>query len=253
MQLSTYNFRFICEIIPELENNDSPKEYMPQSKFHNLANLPLHPYGNGPFCRFRIPNVIHKTGVYVVLVDEIPKYAGECEDLSKRWNTGYGNISPRNCFRKGQETNCRINNLLLTTFKSGSRIELMFHETDNRFEVENDLIVKLEPEWGIEKRTITKLRFHPIAKHANLGHAGFTRSKYQKLAEYLRNSPKNIENLTYSDIERITGTKLPFSAYHYREWWSNTSHSHAKNWTRLNWIVDSVNLGKIVTFKRKSN
>ena len=40
------------------------------------------------------------------------RYVGECANLSARFNVGYGNISPKNCFSGGQETNCRLNNLL---------------------------------------------------------------------------------------------------------------------------------------------
>jgi len=78
------------------------------------------------------------------------------------------------------------------------------------------------------------------------------RNKYQKLEEYLRNSSEQIENLTYEDIERIIGTKLPLSAYRHRAWWSNTGHPHAKTWSNVHWKVSSVDIGKSVTFTRKN-
>lgn len=184
IKLFDYEFREICEIMPELDKSGVPKQFQPQSRFNNVSNLPLHQYGQGPFCQFRIPNSIHKAGVYVVLVEGTPKYVGECEDLVKRWNMGYGHISPRNCFKGGRETNCRINNLILTTFRSGSQIKLIFHETINRFEIENDLKVKLNPDWNIEKRPIKPHEPNPIAKHTNFGNAKVRRNKYQELGEF---------------------------------------------------------------------
>jgi hypothetical protein len=38
-------------------------------------------------------------------VDESKEYVGECRDLVKRFNSGYGQISPRNCFVGGRRTN----------------------------------------------------------------------------------------------------------------------------------------------------
>lgn len=95
---------------------------MPQSRYNNGKNLPVNRYGQGPFCKFRIPNGQHYSGVYAVMVGRQVKYIGECENLSSRFNMGYGNISPRNCFRGGQETNCRLNNLICEVAKRGESI-----------------------------------------------------------------------------------------------------------------------------------
>jgi len=90
----------------------------------------------------------------------------------------------------------------------------------------------------------------PISKKINPNSSKESgRNKYQKLEEYLRNSSKQIEKLTYEDIERIIGTKLPSSAYKYRAWWSNSGQPHAKTWSNVNWKVSSVNIGESVTFK----
>lgn len=150
IELGGYVFREICRIVPELDENSSPIEYSPKDEYNNILNISLHGYGNGPFCRFRIPAGIAQQGVYAVFVDGNVKYVGECDNLSSRWNIGYGNISPRNCYVHGQSTNCRINNLILTTYKSGSRINLYFHESKNRFRIENKLIEQLDPLWNIK-------------------------------------------------------------------------------------------------------
>ena len=254
LQIFDYLFQFVCEIIPELEKDGIPKEYMPQSRFRNVSNLPLNQYGKGPFCRFKIPHAYRKTGVYLIVVNETPKYVGECEDFQKRWNMGYGIISPRKCYKRGQSQNCRVNNLILETFKSGDKIKLFFHETNDRLEIEDELTAKLNPEWNIKgARRPKKCEVQPISKKINLSSSKESgRNRYQELEEYLRNSSKQIENLTYEDIERIIGTKLPLSAYRHRAWWSNTGHPHAKTWSNVHWKVSSVDIGKSVTFTRKN-
>jgi hypothetical protein len=63
-------------------------------------------------------------------------------------NTGYGLISPRNCFVGGQSTNCRVNALILEAAKQGLRIEILFCETKRRFELEAQILRQLRPEWN---------------------------------------------------------------------------------------------------------
>jgi hypothetical protein len=47
-------------------------------------------------------------------------------------------------------------------------------------------------------------------------------SKYTPLGEFLRAQRGHEVPMTFDDIERLTGTKLPASA-RYRAWWSNNS------------------------------
>lgn len=144
-----FQFEFVCRIVPEKGFDGNPTEYMPQSRYRNEQNLSLHKYGRGPFCRFSLPMIWQgKMGVYIIIVDGEVKYAGECEDLANRFNMGYGNISPRNCFEGGQQTNCRINHKILELSKKNSLIEVFFHETLNRLEVESTLISRYSPEWN---------------------------------------------------------------------------------------------------------
>jgi hypothetical protein len=243
-------FRFICEIIPELDTNGFPKEYLPQIAYRNAAKIPLNKYGRGPFCRFRIRNRYGKTGVYAISVNNVMEYIGECQDLAKRWNNGYGNISPRNCFTGGRPTNCRINNLIYQTVKECGRITLLFFETDNRFEIEHNLINELRPEWNrttgkipIASRNLTRSENTKLKTKASLN-----KTKYNELKKYLEDNKKNTVVLSYEDIERIIGTKLPKSAYRHRAWWSNSGHPHARTWSDSGWKVISVELGQSVTF-----
>lgn len=77
---------------------------------------------------------------------------GECLDLSSRFNMGYGQISPRNCFVGGQSTNCKINRHVLESIESGKRVELWFFPTQNREAVESELISEFNPLWNDQGR-----------------------------------------------------------------------------------------------------
>ncbi len=86
--------------------------------------------------------------MYALVVGGAVKYVGECVDLSSRYNMGYGNISPRNCFVGGQETNCRLNNLILLSAKKELEISLWFHPTENYKETEADLRFNNKYDWN---------------------------------------------------------------------------------------------------------
>lgn len=45
--------------------------------------------------------------------------------------------------------------------------------------------------------------------------------KYEPLGQFLRNQGAAEIELSFRDIERITGVKLPPKAQHHRAWWSN--------------------------------
>lgn len=143
-----YIFQKICDIRPERNDSGSVSKFMPQDRYYNKQNLPLNKYGAGPFCKFKIPGNLNSCGVYAIIVNSETKYIGECQNLSSRYNMGYGNISPRNCFIGGQETNCRINNLILSEAKKGSLISLWFLDTEDYKLVEQKLRSSEEPEWN---------------------------------------------------------------------------------------------------------
>jgi len=148
LQLGKYQFRYICSINPEINTDGSILEFMPQNRYDNKASLSLNRHGTGPFCKFNIPRKFDFSGVYAVVVNRKVKYIGECKVLSSRFNMGYGNISPRNCFVGGQETNCRINNLILQHAKAGADISLWFHLTNEYKMVEEELRDSLSLCWN---------------------------------------------------------------------------------------------------------
>ena len=148
MKLADYDFEHVCDIEPTRSPDGTVTQFMPQGRYHNARNLPLNTYAAGPFCKFTISGRFHVSGVYVLTVDTELRYIGECADLSKRFNMGYGNISPKNCFKGGQETNCRLNNLLYTAALVGARISLWFLKTAHYKSVEAQLRRTLNPPWN---------------------------------------------------------------------------------------------------------
>lgn len=151
-KIGDWNFKHVCQLVPEPGPDGKPAELFPQSRYGNPKNLPLHKHGAGPFCKFAIDGgYAEKSGVYAIVSDDIVQYVEECEDLHGRFNAGFGNISPRNCFFGGQSTNCRINSHILERHKSGARIRLYFLETedwDDMFHIKDSLICGLRPPWN---------------------------------------------------------------------------------------------------------
>jgi hypothetical protein len=148
LKINNYQFNFVCNITPELDIYNNPKKFFPQERYDNKKNLKLNNYGKGPFCKFSIDKKYSKTGVYVILVNDLIEYVGECDNLFKRFGMGYGNISPRNCFEGGQLTNCRINSKISSLLNSNHEIHLYFFETNQRFKIEHELIIRNNPSWN---------------------------------------------------------------------------------------------------------
>lgn len=150
MNLLNYNFEYIQDLIPEFDTNGKIKEFSPQDSYERKHEVQLNKYGEGTFCRFHI----HKkwsgvSGVYAFFVDDKLVYIGQTKDFAQRFNAGYGNISPRNCFEGGQSTNCKINKMVLASVKSGKVVSIYFHTTSNCNEVESILIKYFNPQFNI--------------------------------------------------------------------------------------------------------
>jgi hypothetical protein len=130
MKMAGYEFEHVGPICPARHADGSVRQFMPQERYANARGVPLNRYGAGPFCKFSITNQQQSSGVYLITVNNDVRYVGECVNLSARFNAGYGNISPKNCFKGGQETNCRLNNLVYLAAAAGEPISLWFHRTD---------------------------------------------------------------------------------------------------------------------------
>ena len=78
-------------------------------------------------------------------------------------------------------------------------------------------------------------------------------SKYEALPQFLGRVAGSIHRLSFRQLERILGFKLPTSAYEHEAWWSNnaTGHSHARAWLEAGWRTEAVDLAaRQVTFRR---
>lgn len=160
-----YDFEYVQDLLPVLNKDGSVKEFAPQEGYINSGNLPFHKYGDGTFCRFSIhPKWAGISGVYVFFINDELKYVGQALDLLQRFNVGYGNISPRNCYIGGQSTNCKINKLVLKEFKKGQRISVYFHITNNFNEVEEKLIKHFIPPYNTALRNNIEKNHNYILK-----------------------------------------------------------------------------------------
>jgi hypothetical protein len=78
---------------------------------------------------------------------------------------------------------------------------------------------------------------------------GSYKGKYEGLYQYFRQLDTTKAELSYEQVEKILGFKLPDSAYKYAAWWANDiTHSHAKSWMLVDWETDGIDLGKTVNF-----
>jgi hypothetical protein len=148
LMLVECEFQYICDIKPLRGVDGSIRLFAPQTRYRNVRNLPLNKYGEGSFCKFQIPKTYRNSGVYVLKSNEGVRYVGECVNLSARFNIGYGTISPRNCFKGGQETNCRLNMLIYLAAQAQDSISLWFFQTADYKALEARLRSELNPPWN---------------------------------------------------------------------------------------------------------
>jgi len=95
-----------------------------------------------------VPANINKAGVYLIVANDTVAYVGECQNFSQRFNMGYGQISPKNCYVGGQETNCRVNQLIMKCVESGWTVAAYFIESPTRAALESALVQAYKPPWN---------------------------------------------------------------------------------------------------------
>jgi hypothetical protein len=149
MTIAGYQFKYIGEIRPALNADGSVRLFFPQPQYQNKRGLALNRYGDGAFCKFKITRLIQASGVYILVIDNEVRYVGECVNLSARFNSGYGNISPRNCYKGGQETNCRINKLVCSAALAGKQVSLLFFQTVGYKAMEAALRSAVKAAWNL--------------------------------------------------------------------------------------------------------
>jgi hypothetical protein len=69
-------------------------------------------------------------------------------------------------------------------------------------------------------------------------------SKYRALGEYLTRQRGDRVPMTFREIEKVTGEKLPASAHKHRPWWSNNSRNSVltKVWLEAGFKSEQVDM-----------
>jgi hypothetical protein len=78
-------------------------------------------------------------------------------------------------------------------------------------------------------------------------------SKYSKLGEYLRSQRTKEIPMTFTEIERVVGTKLPPNSPQYPAWWSNNPSNNVmtKVWLSAGFRTEQVDTkARKVVFRR---
>ncbi len=142
-----YEFRFIQTLQPKCDTEGRVIKYRPQERFLNPKNLPLSIHGKGEFCKFTI-KAEEKPGVYLWLIDGKIIYIGETFNFKRRFNMGYGLISPRKCYKNGQSTNCKMNKVVLESYEQEKSISLYFLETPDYKAIERELLATYKTKYN---------------------------------------------------------------------------------------------------------
>jgi hypothetical protein len=78
-------------------------------------------------------------------------------------------------------------------------------------------------------------------------------SKYDALGNHLRKQSRDEVPMTFAEIERVTGAKLPRSAFEHRPWWSNNGSNSVmtKVWLNAGFRSAHVDMkGRRLVFER---
>ncbi|WP_319370040.1 GIY-YIG nuclease family protein [uncultured Ilyobacter sp.] len=251
-KIEGYNFKFICKINPEITDG-VVKEYFLEDEFTNLEKKKMNPYGKEKFCKFRIPSV-KSVGVYCIMENDRVVYIGECLNLEQRFNSGYGVISPKNCFERFQTVNCKINSLILRSSKEKSKLELYFIKSSNRKKLKKELQSILRPSWNEKKVVFGSNKISEPSKDSGrdgvdeMENKESSHGKYKKIFRHLKNMKAESIEMSLIELEKILGFKLPKSALSYTAWWSNGGHPHSKTWMDAGYKVKIVTLGEKICF-----
>lgn len=149
MKIGKYEFNYI-ETLELLNNKEGKLYYKPQSRYKKAKESSLHEFGSGEFCKFKLNNAKNISGVYAWIINDEVIYIGEAVNFKKRFNMGYGIISPRNCFVGGQKTNCKMNKVVLDTYKNGQNIDIYFYETKDYKAIEKELLKSITTPYNIK-------------------------------------------------------------------------------------------------------
>src|SRR5262245_58261427 len=91
-----------------------------------------------------------------------------------------------------------------------------------------------------------------VLKDIQFGRGG-AMGKYEALGRFLTRQRTDEIPMTFADVERVTGTKLPPSAHKHRPWWSNNPQNSAmtKVWLAAGFETGLVDMaGQKLVFRR---
>lgn len=134
---------------------------LPLGRFlHNLkqAGNPLYlrflnPHGDRSYIQFRPQLGPYKPlkGLYRYTVAGRVVYVGlSLDSFGRRIGSGYGSISPKNCYLDGQSTNCHLNALLAQHWDEVQLSILPMTDAQEIVALERALIRGLRPEWNVQ-------------------------------------------------------------------------------------------------------
>lgn len=78
-------------------------------------------------------------------------------------------------------------------------------------------------------------------------------SKYEALGQFLKAQEAQTVPMTFAEIERVIGARLPPSAHKHRPWWSNNGANSAltRVWLEAGFKSEQVDMeGQKLTFRR---
>ena len=126
-----YNFRFAGAIDPDEEYSYADYE----------VGGPRNEYGNKRYCTFSLPGLPSSSGVYLWVRCGVVEYIGKTNNFRERFShTGYGHISPYNCRKGGQTTNCKMNSAVMDNYPD--EFWIYIYETRDYSRVETELLRK---------------------------------------------------------------------------------------------------------------
>ena len=150
--LGGHAFQHCAHIRPQAGPDGKPLEDMPQHRYAAACSTPLNRHGEGPFCRFTVSGLPPAPGLYAITVARKLVYVGIAIDLKRRWGSSdYARIQPRNCYRDGQSTNCKVNHAILVAAQDGLAIDLWIHQAAKPRPLEERLIAELAPPWNDQR------------------------------------------------------------------------------------------------------
>jgi len=78
--------------------------------------------------------------------------------------------------------------------------------------------------------------------------------KYEPLGEFLKKQPTSEVRMSFTEIERVIGGKLPPKAQHHRAWWSNSPSNNVmtKAWLKAGFRSEQVDMAeRKLVFRRE--